>query len=117
MSTCEGFGRRLKARMKAVGLTQTELAQRVGINHSTVSIYITRDRIPYDDILDKITDELDISREELFSDKDGKTFFLQDKLVDALCICASCKTKFVKSHTALWKCCPVCVKRIERSSR
>ena len=62
-------GNKIREYRKAVGLTQKELAARVGIMAHTVSMYETGSRVPKTDILAKIATALDCEITDLIPKK------------------------------------------------
>lgn len=67
------FGNRLKELRKEKHLNQTELAQKIGVNQSTISQLEKGFRNPTPAIIKKLAIALDINREELVG-KDDKNF-------------------------------------------
>ena len=50
------FGDKLKSLRKEAGMTQTDLAKRLGITKSVVSYYERQERTPSPDVLIQLTD-------------------------------------------------------------
>ena len=50
------FGKKLKSLRKEAGMTQTDLAKRLGITKSVVSYYERQERNPSPDVLIQLTD-------------------------------------------------------------
>ena len=59
--TLENIQKRLREEIKSSGLTQKELAERIGVNPSTISKYMRIDKYPAIDTLAKLCKALDIS--------------------------------------------------------
>lgn len=59
------FGVRLKETLKASGVTQNELAKKVGITEATISRYVNGNRIAKGAIVRKIADELGVTSDYL----------------------------------------------------
>lgn len=71
MSDTNGAKGRLAARRKEKGLTQAELAQRVGIAQRTVAAYEGGERRPSVKVAKRIGAELDISWTDFFKEEGG----------------------------------------------
>lgn len=63
------FGARLIALRKQRGLTQTQLAQALGVTQRVISYYEVRAEIPSGDIIIKIAQALSVSTDELLGTK------------------------------------------------
>lgn len=59
------FAKRLEALLQVRGMTQLELAARVGVTRAAMSRYVSGDREPRFVTLVRIAEELDVSVEEL----------------------------------------------------
>lgn len=57
--------KRLREEIKNSNLTQKELAERVGINPSTISKYLRLDKFPAIDTFANICEVLDVSADEI----------------------------------------------------
>lgn len=68
----EGFGSRLQIAMKANGLNQTHLAQKIGVTSKTVSLYLSGKRVPDTYKLYKISIVLSTSADWLIGLKSDK---------------------------------------------
>ena len=62
----EYWGRRLRARRKALGITPTDLAQTCGITRQSVHYYEAGDRVPSDHVRIRLAQALDTTVPELF---------------------------------------------------
>lgn len=71
------FGRRLKALRQARGLTQVELAERIGGTQKMITHYENRVKFPPVDIIPKLAKALKVSTDELL----GAKPFKDDELV------------------------------------
>ena len=71
------FGSRLKQTRKSKNLTQKQLAEKLGVNNTTIANYENEVSSPKEDILLKIFDVLNVSPNFLFQDS-----FEQDSLTD-----------------------------------
>lgn len=67
------FGDRLKQLRSQAGLTQKELAERIGITKSVVSFYELRERTPSPDVLVKLASVFHVSTDYLLGIKKGKS--------------------------------------------
>ncbi|MBR3953437.1 MAG: helix-turn-helix transcriptional regulator [Oscillospiraceae bacterium] len=65
MSEIMDFGRKVKYIMKQRGITQSWLAQKIGITEATLSRYVNNSRKPQADIAADIAEVLDISLDYL----------------------------------------------------
>lgn len=59
------FGERLKSLRKEAGMTQTDLAMRLGITKSVVSYYERQERSPSPDVLIQLTDIFHVTADYL----------------------------------------------------
>ena len=59
------FGSRLKELRTQAGMTQLQLAQRIGITKSVVSVYELQERTPSPDVLVKLADIFRVSTDYL----------------------------------------------------
>ena len=59
------FGNRLKALRTQTGLTQQQLAQRVGVTKSVISFYELSERAPSPDVLVRLADIFKVSTDYL----------------------------------------------------
>ncbi len=59
------FGEKLKSLRKEAGMTQTDLAMRLGITKSVVSYYERQERSPSPDVLIKLTDIFHVTADYL----------------------------------------------------
>lgn len=66
MIKIEDIQRRLREEIKSSNISQKELAQRLGINPSTVSKYLRLDKYPSLETFANICEILDISADEVF---------------------------------------------------
>ena len=75
MIKIEDIQKRLREEIRASGMPQKVLAERLGINPSTVSKYLRLDKYPALDTFANICDVLDVSADEIFGlrNKTSKT--------------------------------------------
>ena len=66
------IGDRIYSLRKKLGLSQEEFANRIGVSRQVVSKWEMNQVIPLTDKLKKISEEFNISYDEIFSDKDTK---------------------------------------------
>ena len=66
----EKFSKALKDAMGMSTITYTELAKRLGVNKSTVSMYLHGKALPSLEIFDKISDILDVSADFLLGKRE-----------------------------------------------
>ena len=66
-----GIGKNLKKRAKELGLSDSEIARRLGVEQRTYSGYVNDQREPNFRTLKKICKVLDVSYDYLFSEKEG----------------------------------------------
>lgn len=71
MADSPDFARRLEALLGERGMTQLELASRVGVTRAAMSRYVSGDREPRFVTLVRIAEELDVSVEELIPSEAG----------------------------------------------
>ncbi|WP_252898351.1 helix-turn-helix domain-containing protein [Apilactobacillus ozensis] len=64
---------KIKAQREKVGMSQTELAQKLHVTRQTVSRWENNQTIPNLDTLNDISDELDISLDDLLKHDNLKT--------------------------------------------
>ena len=67
------FGTRLKELRKQSGLTQQQLAERIGVSKSVVSFYELRERSPSPDVLTKLSHIFHVSTDYLLGIERTKT--------------------------------------------
>ena len=67
------FGRRLKELRKQNGLTQQQLADRIGVTKSVISFYELRERSPSPEVLAKLSYVFHISTDWLLGIEHNKT--------------------------------------------
>lgn len=70
MQKIEDIQKRLREAIQCSSISQKELAQRLGINPSTVSKYMRLDKYPSLDTFANICDILDVSADEILGLKD-----------------------------------------------
>ena len=70
MQKIEDIQKRLREAIQCSNISQKELAQRLGINPSTVSKYMRLDKYPSLDTFANICDILDVSADEILGLKD-----------------------------------------------
>ena len=68
------FGAKLKALRKASGLTQKQLAERLGITTSVVSYYELSERSPSPDVLIRLSQVFHVSVDELLGIEESSIF-------------------------------------------
>lgn len=66
MIVSNDFGTRLKELRKQTGMTQKELADKLGVTKSVVSFYELRERAPSPEILVKLTSIFDVTSDYLW---------------------------------------------------
>lgn len=67
------FGSRLKELRRQSGLTQQQLADRVGVTKSVISFYELRERSPSPEVLAKLSNVFHVSTDWLLGIRQGKT--------------------------------------------
>lgn len=67
------FGSRLKELRKQSGLTQQQLADRIGVTKSVISFYELRERSPSPDVLAKLSYIFHVSTDYLLGIERGRT--------------------------------------------
>ena len=67
------FGNRLKELRRQSGMTQKQLAEKIGITKSVVSFYELRERTPSPEILVKLATEFKVSSDFLLGIEKGKS--------------------------------------------
>ncbi len=67
------FGTRLKELRKQNGLTQQQLAERIGVTKSVISFYELRERAPSPDVLAKLSYVFHVSTDYLLGIERNKT--------------------------------------------
>ena len=67
------FGSRLKELRKQNGLTQQQLADRIGVTKSVISFYELRERSPSPEVLAKLAYVFHVSTDWLLGIRQGKT--------------------------------------------
>lgn len=67
------FGSRLKELRKQSGLTQQQLADRIGVTKSVISFYELRERSPSPEVLAKLSWVFHVSTDYLLGIERGKT--------------------------------------------
>lgn len=65
MIKIEDIQRRLREEIRASGISQKEIAERLGINPSTVSKYLRLDKYPSLDTFANLCEILDVSSDEI----------------------------------------------------
>ena len=65
MIKIEDIKRRLREEIRASGISQKEIAERLGINPSTVSKYLRLDKYPSLDTFANLCEILDVSSDEI----------------------------------------------------
>ena len=73
INTGDVFCERLRILIKSTGITQKELAKKVGCTEVTLSRYITGERVPKATIVVKIANALGVSVDYLIGNKGGNT--------------------------------------------
>ena len=66
------FGENLKRTIREQGMNQTEFARKIGINHVTLSRYVSGINSPKPDYLKRIVDALGVTVEYLYSVEEGE---------------------------------------------
>lgn len=72
------FGNRLKILRSEAGMTQTELAQRLGVTKSVVSYYELQERNPSPDILIRLSDIFHVTTDYLLGIEHKKLIDVSD---------------------------------------
>lgn len=72
MITLNEIQTRLREEIKASGLTQNEIAKRLGVNQSTVSKYMRIDKFPSLETFANLCIVLDVSADEILGIKKNK---------------------------------------------
>lgn len=72
------FGNRLKSLRKQYGLTQQQLADRIGVTKSVISFYELKERAPSPDVLIKLSFIFHVSTDYLLGLKRNKTIDVTD---------------------------------------
>lgn len=67
------FGSRLKELRRQSGLTQQQIADRVGVSKSVISFYELRERSPSPEVLAKLSYVFNVSTDYLLGIERGKT--------------------------------------------
>lgn len=67
------FGNRLKELRRQSGMTQKQLAEKIGITKSVISFYELRERTPSPEILVKLATEFKVSSDFLLGIEKGKS--------------------------------------------
>lgn len=81
-NTTNSFGANLKALRKKAGLTQEELADRLGVANKTISNWELGNSIPTVDDVKKLADALHVSEQQLLSpDNEASRWVLSIKVV------------------------------------
>ncbi len=57
---------RLRSEIRASNLTQKEIAEKLGVNPSTISKYLNQDKYPAIDTFANLCEILDVSADEIF---------------------------------------------------
>ena len=74
------LGINIKEKMKEKGVSQTELANYVGVHQTTVSTWIQGKKVPHFETLEKIADHLDTSVIELLDNGSGMATGIENNL-------------------------------------
>lgn len=72
------FGNRLKTMRKQCGLTQQQLADRIGVTKSVISFYELKERAPSPDVLIKLSFIFHVSTDYLLGIERNKTIDVTD---------------------------------------
>lgn len=72
------FGSRLKELRKQSGLTQEQLAARIGVTKSVISFYELRERSPSPEVLAKLSYIFHVSTDYLLGIERGRTIDVSD---------------------------------------
>ena len=72
------FGDKLKSLRKEAGMTQTDLAKRLGVTKSVVSYYERQERSPSPDVLIQLTDIFHVTSDYLIGITHKKTIDVSD---------------------------------------
>ena len=80
------FGTRLKTLRKQAGMTQKELAERIGVTKSVVSFYELKERAPSPDVLIKCASIFRVSTDYLLGLKEMETLDISGLSVDDVAI-------------------------------
>ena len=76
------FATRLVSQMKAIGLTQKELAQKVGVTEAAMSRYVNGERQPYLVTANRIAQVLGVHLQWLVGEDDVSEVYTGDNLVE-----------------------------------
>lgn len=90
----EVFQRRLKAAMKARGLSYCQLSEAAEVSHATIYGYLEAKRLPRLDILVAIAETLDVSLDWLAGGKSKKGTWIPEGALSEMCTCSACGTVF-----------------------
>ena len=72
-NTGDVFCDRLRTLIKSIGISQRELAKKIGCTEVTISRYITGERVPSATVVVKIANALSVSVDYLIGNKGGNT--------------------------------------------
>ena len=85
-----GFSERLSALRRGAGMTQAELAKKLGISKSSVSMYECGNREPEFDLLEKMADLLQVDMNVLLGRATGRR-------------CARCSAFLKTPRARMWR--------------
>ena len=88
------FSENLKALRKEKGLTQTELAKRLGVNKSIICSYENQERLPSLNMLVKLSHIFNVSMEYLIGENKNKTVDVSQLTPEQISIVASVIEQF-----------------------
>ena len=76
------FKERLKELRTRRGLSQAELAKRLGISSSTISMYEVGEREPNFEMLELLSDFFNVNLSYLMGEEDGSTYYLDPEAAE-----------------------------------
>ena len=95
------FAENLKELRKKRGMSQTELAKRVGVNKSLISCYENQDRLPSLKMLTKICYQFNVSMEFILGISKNKTIDVSNLTAEQISVVSSVVKQFEISNKGL----------------
>ena len=92
------FSENLKKLREEKGMSQTELASRIGVNKSLISVYESQERLPSLNALAKLSYQFNVSMEFLLGINKNKTVDVSKLTTEQIAVVTSVISQFEKDN-------------------